>query len=1003
MTRNPFMVEATTGSPIGSPIRSPNRPGLTRFHTNNSSSYDNRFNADDEYNNEYDDSGNYDQSRNFQGLPQTLPQSPSKAALRYSPDRRRRSQFYRDSNHGSPINTNRYRANLQESPKRTNDVVLEFHDEPTKSPFVKNYTDDLQKSPIRAPDLLPQMTHSYQTEYSNYENQDTHSQTFYDNRSHLPQTGNNLFVGRRNSIGSRATLSSVSTAARSSFEEEKFRKSFDDDGSSFMSSDTFMETKFELNHPVRKDYIRRANSESKRRPHPNDNLKKALLKLDNPIPRGLLNTLPRRDSPEFTEMRYTACTVDPDSFLEEGYSLRFAEVNRECQIVVCITMYNEDKFALARTLDSIMKNVSHLCHRNKSQVWGPDGWKKVSVILVSDGRAKVNQGALDYLAALGVYQEDMAKASVNGDPVKAHIFELTTQISINSDLEYVSKDIVPVQLVFCLKEENKKKINSHRWLFNAFCPVLQPQVVILVDVGTRLNNTAIYHLWKVFDNDSNVAGAAGQIKTMKGKYGKKLLNPLVASQNFEYKISNILDKPLESFFGYISVLPGALSAYRYRALQNHEDGTGPLNSYFLGETQEGRDHDVFTANMYLAEDRILCWELVAKRDAKWVLKYVKEATGETDVPEDVPEFISQRRRWLNGAMFAALYAQLHFYQIWKTKHSFFRQIVFQIEFFYQFVQMLFSWFSIANFVLTFYYLAGSLNGILKHGEALFIFLKYLIFCDLASLFIISMGNRPQGAKHLFIASMVILTICAIYSIVCGFVFAIRSLESGTESHSAFINIIVSLLSTYGLYTFASFMYLDPWHMFTSSIQYFITLPAFTCTLQIFAFCNTHDVSWGTKGSTQESKRLAKAIVVQGPDGKQIVETDWPQEVDKKYMEIKSRLKDVEFHETTIDEAQQKNDYYRDIRSRIVMIWMLSNLILIMAIIQVYKPENTNNGYLIFILWSVAALALFRVFGSMGFLFVKYLRMVVKFSNKREATGSWGINVPSVNGIFSKGD
>jgi cellulose synthase/poly-beta-1,6-N-acetylglucosamine synthase-like glycosyltransferase len=42
--------------------------------------------------------------------------------------------------------------------------------------------------------------------------------------------------------------------------------------------------------------------------------------------------------------------------------------------------------------------------------------------------------------------------------------------------------------------------------------------------------------------------------------------------------------------------------------------------------------DVFTANMYLAEDRILCWELVAKRNEKWILEYVKSATGETDVP-----------------------------------------------------------------------------------------------------------------------------------------------------------------------------------------------------------------------------------------------------------------------------------------------------------------------------------------------------------------------------------
>jgi chitin synthase len=36
--------------------------------------------------------------------------------------------------------------------------------------------------------------------------------------------------------------------------------------------------------------------------------------------------------------------------------------------------------------------------------------------------------------------------------------------------------------------------------------------------------------------------------------------------------------------------------------------------------------------MYLAEDRILCWELVAKKKEKWILEYVKSATGETDVP-----------------------------------------------------------------------------------------------------------------------------------------------------------------------------------------------------------------------------------------------------------------------------------------------------------------------------------------------------------------------------------
>lgn len=178
-----------------------------------------------------------------------------------------------------------------------------------------------------------------------------------------------------------------------------------------------------------------------------------------------------------------------------------------------------------------------------------------------------------------------------------------------------------------------------------------------------------------------------------GTAGKALFNPLVASQNFEYKMSNILDKPLESVFGYISVLPGAFSAYRYSALQNDADGHGPLEKYYLGETLHGGDADVFTANMYLAEDRILCYELVAKKNSNYVLHYVNRSYGETDVPDRVPEFISQRRRWLNGSFFAGVYALWHWHKVWKSDHSLIRKMMFMVESVYTAFNMLFTWFA----------------------------------------------------------------------------------------------------------------------------------------------------------------------------------------------------------------------------------------------------------------------------------------------------------------------
>lgn len=256
-----------------------------------------------------------------------------------------------------------------------------------------------------------------------------------------------------------------------------------------------------------------------------------------------------------------------------------------------------------------------------------------------------------------------------------------------------------------------------------------------------------------------VSGGLYQLadRTVVHNCGKNLLNPLVATQNFEYKMSNILDKPLESAFGFISVLPGAFSAYRYVALQNDKNGQGPLEKYFAGEKLHGGDAGIFTANMYLAEDRILCFELVTKRNCHWILQYVKSATGETDVPDTVTELILQRRRWLNGSFFAALYAIAHFHQFFRSDHSFFRKIMFFIEFVFQTVNMIFAWFAIGNFFLVFKILTTSLGQpdlLGEVGSILGVVFAWLYGASLITCFVLSMGNRPAGSGKFFMAMVI---------------------------------------------------------------------------------------------------------------------------------------------------------------------------------------------------------------------------------------------------------
>lgn len=702
--------------------------------------------------------------------------------------------------------------------------------------------------------------------------------------------------------------------------------------------------------------------------------------LSSPVRKSQTLTLPCTD---------TAATCDPDDFtLQNGYNLRPAMYNRHTELLIAVTYYNEDKVLTARTLHGVMQNIREIVNLRKSQFWNKGGpaWQKIVVCLVFDGIDPCDKGTLDLLATIGVYQDGVMKKDIDGKETVAHIvsresladtrcglltslctkFEYTTQLSVTPDQQLCrphedegSTTFPPAQILFCLKQKNAKKINSHRWLFTAFGRLLNPEVAILLDAGTRPAPRSLLALWEAFYNDAHLGGACGEITAMLGPRGRALLNPLVAAQNFEYKISNILDKPLESSFGYVSVLPGAFSAYRFRAIMGR-----PLEQYFHGDHTMSRrlgrkgieGMNIFKKNMFLAEDRILCFEIVAKSGSRWHLTYVAAAKGETDVPEGAAEFIGQRRRWLNGSFAAGLYALMHFGRMYRSGHGVVRMLFFHVQMLYQSCVTVLAWFSLASFWLTTSVImdlvAAQDHWPFGAGATPVVntLVKYVYLAFLGLQFILALGNRPRGARVSYAVSFVVFAAIQVYIVVLSLYLVVSAFTNPSESRfdtshgaGAFVRsffastgagiIVVAVVATFGLYLLGSLLFLDPWHMVTSFPQYVLLTSSYVNILNVYAFSNWHDVSWGTKGADRADALPSAKVLRRARDGGATVveEPDRPQaDIDSQFEQTVRRAL-APYVAPREASGATLEDSYKSFRTGLVLAWIFSNAILSLAI------------------------------------------------------------------------
>ncbi|KAI0708527.1 chitin synthase-domain-containing protein [Earliella scabrosa] len=658
---------------------------------------------------------------------------------------------------------------------------------------------------------------------------------------------------------------------------------------------------------------------------------------------------------------YHSVTCTPDQFPNVQPEILRSRHGLPTKLCIAVTMYNEPLTMLTKTIEAIRKNIAFMKQRPLAGYSQKDETPlelEIVVCVIADGRAQLHESVLKEVRS----HSQLGESFLSGEAEKgttAHIMEFLHE-----------QDKLPkLDMLFCVKEKNQGKLDSHRWLFKAFCPLIRPEVCVLLDVGTQPRKNAIYELWECFQHDPSVGGACGEICADAGGWMALLKNPLAAAQLFEYKMSNILDKPFESAIGYISVLPGAFSAYRYVAISRSStdnpdsESSCPLDQYLAladkYSTSEGPDN-LLVRNMYLAEDRILGFEVFARPNHDYILKYVKNAKADTDAVMTMSEFIRQRRRWLNGTLFATMFFMGNAPRIWGSKHSIPRRVAISS------FQLILTFTSLANFYLSLAFILVTATvdadqdafNFLWHGAGMTIrdiYLKSYLAVMLLML-IYSLGNKPRHAEYVYLIFMSLLAIhmyCMINVLMKA--FSRRSADDATsaafafEDNAVFGYTIVALASTVGLLVIASILHGEILYLAASGIQYVLLVPSYVNILTTYAICNIHDVSWGTKGTVDPSGPKKRH-----DDGLQ--ENDKNMEDDKVSTPILDNAERGGLDGDTDDQAQ---------RTHIVAIWIPMNCALALIFDPIVTPGL--NVYISFLIWSFVLSSGIRFLGSLCYV------------------------------------
>lgn len=519
----------------------------------------------------------------------------------------------------------------------------------------------------------------------------------------------------------------------------------------------------------------------------------------------------------------TGRRVGPAVTLRRDGELPAQALPAQTELLICVTLYNESAELLATSLDSFGRCLDHMRAAGEADLAA-----RTALCVIADGDSRMADDSRAMAVARGFMEAELPRA-----PDDEHMTVL--RADVRGPGHRAEPDAPRVYLG--MKHRNLGKLDSHWWFFRKFAAACQPTLCVQTDAGTLLSDSALLEMWRIAHRDPSVGAIAPRIEVQPPHRRKDLL---WSYQHGEFLLSRLISWPAEANLGYMTCVPGQLCALRWTALAAAgPDGRSALDRYFDGLSAE----QPFETTRFLAEDRVLGFELMAGSRGDYHIHYAVDCVAETEACETLADLLKQRRRWINGAFTCRAYVQANLGRYLRTSTSgWWRKLrtVFTGGFALS-LSNAWEWFSPLLLLTS---LAGALRGAASLAArvgwpacgvygilaSLWLAPSLLVLSGRAHKVREADLQRLLGGTVLGSVGMLVLGALALPGVVlCGLALALAFLPAN------------ALLNATALGKGVRTRYLR------TSAQYLLLSLPLSFALTLYAITNLHDASWGTKG------------------------------------------------------------------------------------------------------------------------------------------------------------